>query len=230
MFPPQLREQPCPALDLYDLDDEFASERIRLAQLSNKCTPADLEYYINEATGIVTAGMGEEVPQRHGTADSQAKQALFFVMTKLASWKKLHDDGANKWTGPTPMAGVNSGGPAGPGFAGLHSPTGQGGLAMPPYGGQENSFGGMPQVDQGWNQGHQDFGGGPQDFRPGTAAALAAVQQMESQQGGFGGDFRPDTAAAIRAVQESGGMGPGMGGDFRPDTAAAIQAVQQQFG
>jgi len=61
VFPPQLREQPCPALDLYDLDDEFASERIRLAQLSNKCTQDDLEYYINEATNIVTAGMGDEV-------------------------------------------------------------------------------------------------------------------------------------------------------------------------
>ena len=105
VFPPQLREQPCPALDLYDLDDEFASERIRLAQLSNKCDERDLEYYINEATNIVTQGMGDEVPQRHGTAESQAKQALFFLMSKLASWKKLHDEPANNWTGPTPMEG-----------------------------------------------------------------------------------------------------------------------------
>merc|ERR1712146_779555 len=123
VFPPQLREQPCPALDLYDLDDEFASERIRLAQLSNKCTPADLEYYINEATTIVTAGMGDEVPQRHGTAESQAKQALFFLMTKLAAWKKLHDDSSNQWTGPTPIATNTQGaeGTPGPGFASLQS-------------------------------------------------------------------------------------------------------------
>merc|ERR1712100_716190 len=126
VFPPQLREQPCPALDLYDLDDEFASERIRLAQLSNKCTHADLEYYVNEATNIVTQGMGEEVPQRHGTAESQAKQALYFLMTKLASWKKLHDEPANNWTGPTPMGG-GDGGPGGNFVGGGIQSPGQGG-------------------------------------------------------------------------------------------------------
>jgi len=128
VFPPQLREQPCPALDLYDLDDEFASEKIQLAQLSNKCTdPGDLEYYINEATNIVTQGMGEEVPQRHGTAESQAKQALYFLMTKLASWKKLHDEPANGWNGPTPLQAGGGGQGEGPGFmgGGIQSPGGQ---------------------------------------------------------------------------------------------------------
>lgn len=244
VFPPQLREQPCPALDLYDLDDEFASERIRLAQLSNKCTPDDLEYYINEATTIVTAGMGDEVPMRHGTAESQAKQALFFIMSKLASWKKLHDDSANQWQGPSAIETNPAMGsmPTGPGYQGIQSP--QGGMASP------NQFGGpgMTGPPMGDGMGGGMGGGGPQmynnfpqeqagDYRPGTAAAIAAVQQMEmgNQQGNFGGDFRPDTAAAIRAVQESSGMGGPMmggmgGGDFRPDTAAAIAAVQQQFG
>jgi len=152
VFPPQLREQPCPALDLYDLDDEFASERIRLAQLSNKCTPDDLEYYINEASSIVTAGMGEEVPQRHGTAESQAKQALFFLMTKLASWKKLHDDSSNQWTGPTPMEQAP---PQGPGYAGLQSPgagQGLGGMqGMGNFGPQSpNQYGGG-QERLGWS-------------------------------------------------------------------------------
>merc|ERR1711904_605506 len=124
VFPPQLREQSCPALDLYDLDDEFASERIRLAQLTNKCTHADLEYYINEATNIVTAGMGDEVPQRHGTAESQAKQALYFLMTKLASWKKLHDDSAQQWTAPQGQGVMMMDGDGGHG-AGLH-PDGPG--------------------------------------------------------------------------------------------------------
>merc|ERR1719446_1895148 len=161
VFPPQLREQPCPALDLYDLDDEFASERIRLAQLTNKCTHTDLEYYINEATNIVTAGMGDEVPQRHGTAESQAKQALHFLMTKLASWKKLHDDSANQWTGPSAMPNNPGMGPGmvpadgqpplGPGYMPVQSPTPMGGGGMAP----------IPQ-----QQGFQN-----QDFRPGTAAA-----------------------------------------------------------
>lgn len=216
VFPPQLREQPCPALDLYDLDDEFASERIRLAQLTNKCTHADLEYYINEATNIVTAGMGDEVPQRHGTAESQAKQALHFLMTKLASWKKLHDDSANQWTGPSAMPNNPGMGPGmvpadgqppmGPGYMPVQSPTPMGGGGMAP----------IPQ-----QQGFQN-----QDFRPGTAAALAAVQQMEGGGPQIGGDFRPDTAAALHAVAQAESQGYGMGGDFRPDTAAAIAAVQ----
>lgn len=38
VFPPTFRELPPPALDQFDLDEQFASERIRLAQLTNKCT------------------------------------------------------------------------------------------------------------------------------------------------------------------------------------------------
>jgi len=37
VFPPTLRELPPPALDQFDLDEHFASEKIRLAQLTNKC-------------------------------------------------------------------------------------------------------------------------------------------------------------------------------------------------
>lgn len=37
VFPPQFRELPGPALDLYDLDESFSSERARMAQLTNKC-------------------------------------------------------------------------------------------------------------------------------------------------------------------------------------------------
>merc|ERR1711998_374807 len=164
-----------------------------------KCTHADLEYYINEATNIVTAGMGDEVPQRHGTAESQAKQSLYFLMTKLASWKKLHDDSAQNWTAPGPQQG--------PGYMPVQSPGPgmNGGMAPVPNGGFAND-----------------------DFRPGTAAALAAVQQMEGAHPGSSGDFRPDTAAALRAVAqaEQGGQG-GFNSDFRPDTAAAIAAVSQ---
>lgn len=37
VFPPAMRDPPPPALDQFDLDEQFASERVRLAQLSNKC-------------------------------------------------------------------------------------------------------------------------------------------------------------------------------------------------
>jgi len=42
-FPPQLKEIQGPSLDLYDLDESFASEKIRLAQMTNKCTDHDLD-------------------------------------------------------------------------------------------------------------------------------------------------------------------------------------------
>lgn len=37
VFPPAFRDLPPPMLDLFDLDETFSSEKVRLAQLSNKC-------------------------------------------------------------------------------------------------------------------------------------------------------------------------------------------------
>lgn len=37
VFPPALSELPPPMLDLFDLDETFSSEKVRLAQLTNKC-------------------------------------------------------------------------------------------------------------------------------------------------------------------------------------------------
>lgn len=37
VFPPAFRELGPPALDLFDLDDCFSSEQVRLNQLTNKC-------------------------------------------------------------------------------------------------------------------------------------------------------------------------------------------------
>jgi intraflagellar transport protein 52 len=38
---------------LFDLDDEFSQEKVRLAQLTNKCEDSDLDYYIKEAGDIL---------------------------------------------------------------------------------------------------------------------------------------------------------------------------------
>lgn len=46
VFPPQFRALKDPGLELFDLDEEFSSQLERLAQLTNKCTDDDLEYYI----------------------------------------------------------------------------------------------------------------------------------------------------------------------------------------
>ncbi len=37
VFQPAFRDPPPPMLDLFDLDETFSSEKVRLAQLSNKC-------------------------------------------------------------------------------------------------------------------------------------------------------------------------------------------------
>jgi intraflagellar transport protein 52 len=52
-FPPILREPPNPSLELFDLDDEFASEKVKLAYLTNKCNNEDLDYYLKEVGDIL---------------------------------------------------------------------------------------------------------------------------------------------------------------------------------
>ena len=61
VFPPILREPPPPALDLFDLDEHFASERVRLAHLANKCNDDDIEYMCREA-GVIL-GLTKELPE-----------------------------------------------------------------------------------------------------------------------------------------------------------------------
>jgi len=53
VFPPQMREPLPPSLELFDLDEHFASEKARLAQLTNKCGDEDLEYYVRECGHIL---------------------------------------------------------------------------------------------------------------------------------------------------------------------------------
>jgi intraflagellar transport protein 52 len=56
-----LREPPPPALDLFDLDDHFASERVRLAKLTNKCSDEHLDFYITQSAEIL--GVTEKLPE-----------------------------------------------------------------------------------------------------------------------------------------------------------------------
>ncbi|KAJ3211508.1 Intraflagellar transport protein 52 [Dinochytrium kinnereticum] len=83
VFPPSIRELPPPALDLFDLDEHFASERVRLAQLTNKCNDDDLEYYIRECGDIL--GVTEQVDPEH----REARHILDYVFRCIVNWKKL---------------------------------------------------------------------------------------------------------------------------------------------
>ncbi|XP_063967830.1 intraflagellar transport protein 52 homolog [Lytechinus pictus] len=89
VFPPAFRELPPPALDLFDLDESFSSEKARLAQITNKCTDDDLEYYVRECGDIM--GISMKLP-----ADSRdAKHILEHVFAQVVEFKKLNQDEAD---------------------------------------------------------------------------------------------------------------------------------------
>jgi len=86
VFPPCLREPPPPGLDLFDLDEQFASERVRLAQLTNKCTDEDLDFYIRQAGEILG------VTQKLGVERRGSKNILEYIFKELVGWKKMNQD------------------------------------------------------------------------------------------------------------------------------------------
>jgi len=85
VFPPCLREPPPPNLDLFDLDEQFASERVRVAQLTNKCEDKDLDFYIRQAGEIlgVTQKLGERRSSKH---------ILEYIFKELVGYKKMNQD------------------------------------------------------------------------------------------------------------------------------------------
>ena len=52
VFHPKMKELPFPALDKFDLDEEFAESSVRLARLTNSCSDEDLDYFVQEAGSI----------------------------------------------------------------------------------------------------------------------------------------------------------------------------------
>ncbi|XP_022102569.1 intraflagellar transport protein 52 homolog isoform X2 [Acanthaster planci] len=86
VFPPAFRELPPPSLDLFDLDESFSSEKVRLAQITNKCTDDDLEYYVRECGDIL--GVSNKLP-----ADSRdAKHILEHIFAQVVEFKKLNQE------------------------------------------------------------------------------------------------------------------------------------------
>mmetsp|Transcript_9163 Transcript_9163/g.8186 ORF Transcript_9163/g.8186 Transcript_9163/m.8186 type:complete len:504 (-) Transcript_9163:708-2219(-) len=88
VFPPSMRDLPPPSLDQFDLDDNFAREDIRLAQLTNKCTlgEEDLEYYIGEAGEIL--GIMKDLSY----GEKGAKNILFHIFKSIVDYKKTEID------------------------------------------------------------------------------------------------------------------------------------------
>jgi intraflagellar transport protein 52 len=96
-FPPAMREPPPPALDQFDLDEHFAPEGIRLAQLTNKCTGGDddLEYYIAECGEIL--GVVNQLP----FGERSAKHIMFHIFKHIVAYKK-QDAGKSFFAGEHP--------------------------------------------------------------------------------------------------------------------------------
>jgi len=98
VFMPCMRELPPPALDLFDLDEHFAGEKLRLAQLTNKCKDEDLEYFCLESGEIL--GVADQIRDQKATHEKEdrsnipvtAKQVLEFVLTKLVNYKKMEQE------------------------------------------------------------------------------------------------------------------------------------------
>ncbi|XP_052258135.1 intraflagellar transport protein 52 homolog [Dreissena polymorpha] len=86
VFPPQFRELPAPCLDLFDLDEQFSSEKVRLAQQTNKCSDDDLEYYVRECGDIlgVTTNLAQD--------KRDAKHILEYIFTQVVEFKKLNQE------------------------------------------------------------------------------------------------------------------------------------------
>lgn len=87
VFPPSLKDLQAPALDLYDLDEQFASEDVRLAHMTNRCNNQDVEYYIKRCGEIlgVTAKLKPAQAQN-------AKYILDFVFKQITALKKTNNE------------------------------------------------------------------------------------------------------------------------------------------
>ncbi|CAH8873509.1 unnamed protein product [Trichobilharzia szidati] len=84
VFPPNFREPGPPALELFDLDEQFSTAKARLAQVTNKCNEEDLEYYIHECGNIL--GVSQKLP-----ADKQTSRVILEVIfNELVEFKKLN--------------------------------------------------------------------------------------------------------------------------------------------
>uniref|UniRef100_A0A8C1LWS8 Intraflagellar transport 52 homolog (Chlamydomonas) n=1 Tax=Cyprinus carpio TaxID=7962 RepID=A0A8C1LWS8_CYPCA len=83
---PAFRDLPPPKPDLSDLDETFPSEKVRLAQLSNKCTDDDLEFYVRKSGDILGVTGKLDKDKR------DAKHILEHVVFQVVEFKKLSEE------------------------------------------------------------------------------------------------------------------------------------------
>jgi len=98
-FPTTHRDLPPPALDLFDLDEHFASERVRLAQVTNKCSNDDLPYYILECGDILGVTKKLRSPR-----NKDPRSILEHIFKQIVHFKKQNQelDGPGQGQGSQP--------------------------------------------------------------------------------------------------------------------------------
>lgn len=84
VFGPIHRDPAAPALDLFDLDEEFAPERVRLSQLTNKCKPEDLEFYIMQASEVMGVTKKLRSPRNR-----DPRALLDYIFRQVVQYKKV---------------------------------------------------------------------------------------------------------------------------------------------
>lgn len=91
-----------PALDLFDLDEEFAPERVRLSQLTNKCSPDDIAFYIMQAADVVGATKKLRSPRNR-----DPRALLDYVFRQVLQYKKINNGSASSPTGAGSISGTH---------------------------------------------------------------------------------------------------------------------------
>ncbi|KAH0789951.1 intraflagellar transport protein [Histomonas meleagridis] len=82
VFPPQMREPKSPVLELFDLDDAFASPKTRLAQLAQRTSPKNVDTFILQSAKIL--GISPHLPEDKQTA----KDVVEYVFRQIVKWKR----------------------------------------------------------------------------------------------------------------------------------------------
>ncbi|KAG5480518.1 hypothetical protein LSCM1_06221 [Leishmania martiniquensis] len=85
VFEPIHRDPADPGLDLFDLDEEFAPERVRLSQLTNKCKADDVEYYILQAAEVMGVTKKLRSPRNR-----DPRALLDYVFRQVVDYKKVN--------------------------------------------------------------------------------------------------------------------------------------------
>uniref|UniRef100_A0A0N5AMB8 Intraflagellar transport protein 52 n=1 Tax=Syphacia muris TaxID=451379 RepID=A0A0N5AMB8_9BILA len=84
VFPPEFGELEPPKLELFDLDEMFATTETRIARLANKCGESDCEYFLKEAAEIL------DITHNLSTDNRDPKRILEYILVQIAEFKKLN--------------------------------------------------------------------------------------------------------------------------------------------